>query len=141
MALRDRVKSSITPENYVSELLLSVAVTQTLHWRVTPNALALHKALEYYYGSIPDLLDKLVETYQGGTKVVLHYYFGSTVSVEKFGDPKTGIPQKEEIITYFESILAHVRLRPSAFSDSDLLNITDEITSVVKKTLYMLYNL
>ena len=86
MSLRNRIATSAIPEvnEYVGELLASVAVVQTLHWQVTPDALALHKALEYYYDNIPDLLDKLVETYQGGAdKIVRNYFKGVNLENEQ----------------------------------------------------------
>ena len=95
------------------------------------DSYAKHIALNEYYDSIVPLIDTLVETYQGTYPVILDY---------KNSEKYTGYT-KDGVTKYFEELLKEVVESKNLFIDSDLLNIIDEIISLVKSTLYKLKRL
>lgn len=118
----------------ISMLLHSRNQTQVYHWRVTGvGSYAAHKALQEYYEGIVDLLDTIVESYQG-----------------KYGiqsiKPVNGIDNDasvENIISYFEKIAKFVdsKRKDESLKDSFIQNEIDNIVLLVNSTLYKLKNL
>ena len=95
-------------------------------FHLTTNSYAQHKALENYYEKIVGLLDDYAEAYMGKygriSKIKMNSRF--------FRDPKKARP-------YFKSLLTRIKsLRLP--KDTYLKNIQDEITGLIRKTMYML---
>jgi DNA-binding ferritin-like protein len=92
-----------------------------------------HKALDKYYNSVLDLIDELIETYQGQYDIIQHYDVintEGTKSVDK--------------IQYFIDLVEFIKqTRKVAFleEDSHLQNIIDEVVGLIYRTLYKLKNL
>lgn len=86
---------------------------------------AQHKALNSFYDNVLDLLDQLIEVYQG--------QYGLT-KIE-FSSVKDA-----DVIEYFEDLAKFVVEGHGAFDkkDSHIHNIVDEITALCYSTLYKL---
>jgi len=98
-----------------------------------PGSFAAHTALQEYYEGIVDLIDGLVETYQGKNGLIK---FQSVNSIDNNCDIKN-------IISYFEKLcVALNKLRKdSKLQDSWIQNDIDNIASLLYSTKYKLVNL
>lgn len=101
--------------------------TQAHSFHLTTNSFAEHKALQAYYEGIVPLLDAWAEAYMG------KYGRLRRVSLNKrfMSDPK-------KARVYFKSLLARVKAIRLPRGDTYLKNIQDEITALIRSTLYML---
>lgn len=87
---------------------------------------AQHKALQSYYEAIVPLLDSWAEAYMG------KYGRLKRVAINKrfMSDPK-------KARAYFKSLLGRIRLLKLP-KDSYLKNIQDEVTALIRSTMYQL---
>lgn len=118
-------QSSIT--DIVVELFKSRDQAHQSH--LATNSFAQHKALQEYYEGIVELLDDLVETWQGtvGEKLVYDLNFATNGISESDIDRLSKLAQK--IVVFSESLSANF---------SHIKNILDEITALIHKTIYKL---
>jgi len=95
-------------------------------FHLTTNSFAQHKALQAYYEGIVPLLDEWAEAYMG------KYGRLKRISVNKrfMSDPK-------KARQYFRSLLTRLRLLKLP-KDSYLKSIQDEITVLIRQTMYQL---
>jgi len=104
--------------------LLMNSRTQSHAFHLTTNSFAQHKALQAYYEGIVPLLDSYAEAYMG-----------------KYGRFRRIIVGRRTIARtpklYFRSLLTQIR-RMRLPRDTYLKNIQDEVTALVRSTLYML---
>ena len=104
--------------------LLMNSRTQAHAFHLTTNSFAQHKALQAYYEGIVPLFDSYAEAYMG-----------------KYGRFRRIIVGRRTIARnpklYFRALLTQLR-RMRLPRDSYLKNIQDEITALVRSTLYML---
>lgn len=98
-----------------------------------PGSFAAHKALQEYYEGIVDLIDGLVESYQGKNGLIK---FQPVNSIDNNCDIKN-------IISYFEKLcVALDKLRKdSKLQDSWIQNDIDNIATLLYSTKYKLVNL
>lgn len=104
--------------------LLMNSRTQAHAFHLTTKSFAEHKALQAYYEGIVPLLDSYAEAYMGKYGRFRKIVAGRRTIARK---PKA----------YFKTLLVRVR----AFRlprDTYLKNIQDEITALIRSTLYML---
>lgn len=127
--LREKLSGKKTVGTFVSCLMFSRNQAHIFH--LQSDNYAKHIALGEYYDGIVGLMDSLVETYQGTNPVIMDY-----VNNDKY----TGYT-KEGVTKYFEGLLKETIEARNLFTDSDLLNILDEIVSLIKSTLYKLKRL
>lgn len=90
---------------------------------------AAHVALGEYYDGILDLIDTLIETYQGQYGIVDGY---ETID--------TAETKTKEKVEYFEGLAEFVKHGRKAISleDTHLHSIIDDIVVLIYKTLYKL---
>lgn len=120
-----------TPRYFVSKLINSQLQSKIFHWQVTPNALAMHSALDSYYNMIQSLTDELVESLQS-----------EGIITEYTSLPFRDYSKKEQLCGYFKDLLKYIESnRKIIFSDSSILNIIDEIKTLIRVTIYKLENL
>lgn len=89
---------------------------------------AMHKALDTYYSEIVDLIDTYVELYQGRYGLIRGY-----VPAQKFyeGD--------DQAVPYFTTLAQYIDAHRTGLpQDTDLNNVVDEISALVRTTLYKL---
>jgi hypothetical protein len=104
--------------------LLMNSRTQAHAFHLTTNSFAQHKALQAYYEGIVPLFDSYAEAYMGKYGRFRRLVVGRRTIAK---NPKL----------YFKSLLAQLR-RMRLPRDTYLKNIQDEITALVRSTLYML---
>jgi hypothetical protein len=109
---------------FVTMLMNSRNQAHAFH--LTTSSYAQHKALEKYYEKIVDLLDDYAEAYMGKygriSKIRINSRFLSN-------------PKKAR--SYFGALLRRIRTLRLP-KDTYLRNIQDEITGLIRKTMYML---
>ncbi len=123
--MMDRLKAeSKNVEGYLGMLLMSAPIMHMYHLQTA--SLAVHIATEKYYTAIVDLADSLIEAYQGEKGIVNI----------KLQSPSTS----SEPVAYLKSLLKIGEAMTGRFSQ-DVGNINQEVTALMKKTLYQLENL
>lgn len=101
--------------------------TQAHQFHLMTNSYAQHKALQKYYEKIVPLLDDWAEAYMGK-----YGRLGKITSNKRFMKD----PSKAK--AYFRSLLSRIKAIKLPRSDTYLKNIQDEITALIRSTLYML---
>jgi len=113
----------------VSFLLHSRTQAHIFHWQTL--SFSEHSALNAYYDGIVELVDGLVETYQGKYGIIRGY---SNYSLLEYTD-------KNQLIIYFEALVNKVTFLRQGIKDSYLQNQIDTIMEILESTLYKLKNL
>ena len=99
------------------------------HLRVTgPGSFATHSALNTFYSDVLDLIDGLIESYQGKYGII-----EITIPSSKSGD---SIKCLEELVKLTDGGSAY-----SMFTETWIQNQIDEISTLGYQTLYRLKNL
>jgi DNA-binding ferritin-like protein len=99
------------------------------HWNTT--SYARHKATDDFNSSLQSILDKFVEVYIGR--------YGVKPSVKKLRLDETNLSD-DGIVSLFMAVREYLKTFDKKFTDTDLLNIRDELLADVNTTLY-LFNL
>jgi DNA-binding ferritin-like protein len=121
-------------EQLASILMHSRTQAHVFHLRMKgPKAYEFHKALEGYYDDIVELIDTLVEGYQGKNGII---EFVAVKGIDNDATP-------ENIIEYFDKLIVIIaRLRKdNNLSDSFLQNEIDNVVNLLYSTRYKLVNL
>lgn len=127
--LQEQEESEGSPmEELASRLIHSQSQTHIFHLQT--GSYAEHKALQGYYEDIDELMDSLIESFQGENDIVRNYK----------SLPMDNYDSKEQVIGYFEELMEMVR-RLSEDFPSYLKNIVDEIEVLINSTLYKLKRL
>lgn len=111
----------------VLNLLNSATVIHLAHLKT--RSYAAHKALNEYYDAIPDLADSLAEEYQGATLTLLTYPSST--------DMKSPL-STEELCTYLMDLKDQVTREQTACTYSEIVNLMDNIKSLINSTCYKL---
>ena len=117
-------------EELIGKIFCTRNKTHVAHWKT--KSYAQHKALGGFYESVIDLIDDLVEAYQGNFGII-----GKVTYKEEYDDSKVDcVKCLTEDVTWIAEHRSHIA------QDVDALeNIVDEITALYLKTLYKLENL
>jgi DNA-binding ferritin-like protein len=121
-------------EKLVSTLMASRDQAHIFHWQTAgPGSYAAHKALQKYYNAIPDMIDSLVEAYQGKHGIVKGYE-----SAERFDEYST-----ETTIKYFKALATYIERVYAKFpkEDTNIINQLDDFKDLIYTTIYKLENL
>ena len=120
-----------SPVSLFSKLFESREMAHIYHLQVNgeEGSHAAHKALQNYYEDVLELIDDLLETYQGQYGIVDGY------DVIDTNDTRT-----KEKVEYFEGLVEFVKHARKAISaeDTHLQNIIDEVVALIYRTLYKL---
>ena len=119
---------------FLSKIFETREMSHKYHLQVRGDqgSYAAHMALGSYYEGIQDLVDTLVEVYQGQYEIV-----------EGYDIIDTSVTQSKERIAYFQESVEFIRETRVCISQEDthLNNIIDEIVALLYRTLYKLkYN-
>jgi hypothetical protein len=131
----DEVPTEVPTEGSVvaffSKLFESREMAHVYHLQVRGDegSHAAHLALGEYYDGILDLIDTVIETYQGQYGIVDGY---ETIDTN-------GTKTKEKL-AYFEELAEYVKHARKSISEEDthLHSIVDDIVVLIYKTLYKL---
>jgi DNA-binding ferritin-like protein len=112
-------------DEYFVNILLFQTQLKIMHWGT--ESYSQHKAYMKTYDSISDLLDELVESYQG-------YHgridFGNNCEFISFSDVEPN--------SWLKSMLECLTTLRENFKESDLQNLIDELIASVSKLMYLL---
>jgi len=127
--LREQEELNGAPMDELASRLVH-SQTQSHIFHLQTGSYAEHKALQGYYENIDDLMDSLIESYQGENDIIKNYK----------SLPMDNYDSKEQVIGYFEDLMGMVRELSEDFP-SYLKNIVDEIEVLINSTLYKLKRL
>jgi hypothetical protein len=117
--------------SFFSKLFESREMAHVYHLQVRGDegSHAAHTALGDYYESVLDLIDSIIETYQGQYGIVDGY---ETIDTK---DTKT-----KEKVAYFEELADYIKHARQCIvaEDTHLHNIVDEVVALIYRTLYKL---
>lgn len=120
-----------TAVSLFSKLFESREMAHIYHLQVNgqQGSHAAHVALNDYYFNVLNLIDDLIETYQGQYGIVDGYDVIDTKET-----------RSKEAVAYFEEIAEFIKHGRKCISveDTHLHNIVDEIIALIYKTLYKL---
>ena len=107
-------------------LLHSGIVTHIMHWQT--ESYAAHQALGEYYSEIPELIDAVIETYQGKTGIILRDF---PMEMEDY--------ESMEPLAYMEYLSLELTNGRALFgTDSEIQNLVDAIADLINSTMYKL---
>ena len=118
-----------SPVSLFSKLFESREMAHIYHLQVNgeQGSHAAHTALNDYYDGVLELIDDLIETYQGQYGIVDGYDVIDTNNT-----------RTTEKLAYFEELVEFVKHARQAISaeDTHLQNIIDEVVALIYRTLY-----
>ena len=107
-------------------LLHSATITHIMHWQT--ESYAAHQALGMYYSDIPDLIDDLIEAYQGKTTIILRDFPIESESYEQMTP-----------LAYMEYLSMELTEGRALFgTDPEIQNLVDAIADLIDSTMYKL---
>ena len=110
----------------VIDLLHSSIITHIMHWQTT--SYAAHMALGEFYSEMPDLVDAVVEAYQGKNNVILSKF---PIEMESYEDM--------EPLAYMEYLNQELTEGRGLFGeDPEIQNLVDAIADLIDTTIYKL---
>jgi DNA-binding ferritin-like protein len=121
-------------EKLISTLMASRDQAHIFHWQTTGDgSYAAHKALQKYYDAIPDMIDSLVEAYQGKHGIIKGYE-----PAERFDEYS-----KDGAVKYFKALISFVERIYTKFpkEDTNIINQLDAFKDLIYTTIYKLENL
>jgi len=110
----------------MSLLLHSRTQAHTLHLQT--KSFAEHKALNEYYDEIGDLVDGLIESYQGKYSILKGY---KSYPIDAYKDPSS-------TINYFKDLCDKVEDLRDCCKESYIQNQIDNVCQLINSTLYKL---
>lgn len=117
----------VTVGGFFITLLHSATIAHLMHLQT--SSYAEHQALSQYYDEIVDLVDSLIESYQGKRDVIVDY-------PAMFAYPDV------EALVYLKGISDYViENRSIVGDDSELQNQIDTIQDLINSTMYKLRRL
>jgi len=112
-------------EQFISTLLAARQQAHIFHWQT--SSYATHKALNEFYDEFLELIDSLVEAYQGRYGIIRDYTSPSSFK------------EDDQVVNYFEALCRYVETaRKTIPQDSYIQNQIDEIVALVEGTKYKL---
>lgn len=121
-------KQNSKAAEFFAVLLHSATIGHMLHLQT--RSYAQHMALGSFYEAMPDLVDSLVESYQGVYGIVTDYPFDKGIKIPN--DP----------LKFVEALSGYVEGNREKVSDrSEIQNQIDTIQDLINSTAYKLKNL
>lgn len=112
------------------ELLNGVTKVHLNHLLVTgTGSYAAHKAMNEFYDDIGDLADDVIEQYQGASEKLL-------VFPESFSFPP--LKTAQDCVSYLRGLYAKVNQLQDIMPYSEIVNVLDEVKSLINSTKYKL---
>lgn len=113
---------------FISTLLQSQIQAKVFHWQVLEEgSFAAHKALDEYQDEIQDLVDKLVESYQGRFGII-----------EGF-KPFSPFREDNDPLTYYDAVRKYVEINRYNFTQATYVqSIVDDVVVSIESLIYKL---
>ena len=124
--IKNQKESKINFVSLVSRLLDSQRQVHIFHLQT--KSFAEHKALQDYYDSIGDIVDALVESYQGKYGIITGWKSVETLEYQS----------TEQCVGYFKSLINENNVVRNSIKDSYIQNQLDEVETLLQSTLYKL---
>jgi hypothetical protein len=105
--------------------------TQAHIFHLQTQSYAEHMALNVYYDGIVPLIDGIVEAYQGKYGIVKGY---SNFNLMEYNNA-------QQVIAYLDALCKAVYEVYQSTEDTNIQNLLDGITDLIKSTIYKLQNL
>ena len=121
-------------EQLISTLMASRDQAHVFHWQTTgAGSFAAHMALAAYYEAVPDMIDALVEAYQGK-----HGLLKGFEPAERFDDYS-----EQTAVKYFKALAVYVDRSYNKIpkEDTNIINQLDAFKDLIYTTIYKLENL
>lgn len=113
------------------EILMMVKL---YHWKT--HSYAQHKATDDFYGSLNEHMDTFIEVLMGKTGMRIDLLKHKSIKLIDLTNMEQFKAKLEAFKTYLVSLDNHAFMK--SMSNTDLLNIRDEILGDVNKLLYLL---
>jgi hypothetical protein len=118
--------TAMTPNELLITLLNSATIGHVLH--LQSRSYAEHKALQKFYEEMPELVDSVIEAWQGLHKEILRY----PDQMVNVGGDNSAV----DFIEYLKELLKNHR--ESLGDESEIQNLVDGIAELIDSTLYKL---
>ena len=105
--------------------------TQAHIFHLQTQSYAEHMALNVYYDGIVPLIDGIVEAYQGKYGIVKGY---SNFNLMEYNNV-------QQVVAYLDALCKAVYEVYQSTEDTNIQNLLDGITDLIKSTIYKLQNL
>lgn len=116
--------------NVVVEMMELSICTHKLHLSITGvGSYAAHKTLGDFYTGIRDFADSLVEQYQGASEKILEI---------PMIEEKYSLKSVKDAVSYLREMSANVNELQRVIPYSEIVNLLDEVKSLVNTTKYKL---
>lgn len=118
--------------NIVTKLLSVQAQLRIYHWQT--KSYAEHKALGKLYESLDGLIDTFVESFSGSRGSV-------PMAKDGFSFTASNYASNKEVVAFLDGLIVYLSKELPSFlkdTDTDLLNIRDEMLGAVNQTKYLL---
>lgn len=113
----------------IATLLHSRNQAHIFHWQTkSQSSFAEHKALQKYYEGIVELIDGIVESYQGKYEIITGY---KTVEMVDY-------KSTEQLISYFRELDSNIEKNRKGIKESYIQNQIDGLQELIFSTLYKL---
>ena len=117
-------EESVTVGDFFLTLLHSATNTHILHLKSL--SYSEHKALQGFYESIVDLVDPIIEAYQGKNQTLVQY-------------PNVYTPPMASGLEELKALSAYVQANRNVVgADSELQNLVDGVQELIDSTIYKL---
>jgi len=113
----------------IATLLHSRSQAHIFHWQTkSQSSFAEHMALGTYYDEIVELIDGIVESYQGKYEIITGY---KTVEMVDY-------KSTEQLISYFRELDSNIEKNRKGIKESYIQNQIDALQELIFSTLYKL---
>ena len=113
----------------IATLLHSRSQAHIFHWQTkSQSSFAEHMALGTYYDEIVELIDGIVESYQGKYEIITGY---KTVEMVDY-------KSTEQLISYFRDLDNNIEKNRKGIKESYIQNQIDGVQELIFSTLYKL---
>ena len=113
----------------IATLLHSRSQAHIFHWQTkSQSSFAEHNALQKYYEGIVELIDGIVESYQGKYEIITGY---KTVEMVDY-------KSTEQLISYFRELDSNIEKNRKGIKESYIQNQIDGLQELIFSTLYKL---
>lgn len=131
----DKLRKNIVNEQKEESNKFNVMISKLFHSRnqvhvfhLQTKSFAEHKALNDYYDDVVDIIDGLVESYQGKYDLLTSYESYKILNYES----------NEQLLKYFKELESNVEVNRKTIKDSYLQNQIDNAVELINSTIYKL---